>query len=330
MKETILDANFPFTADRRTYHVGLRHGEVANRIITVGDHERARRIAKFLDQTPKVFEFTSQRGFTTFTGCYSGVPVSIMAIGMGFPMMDFFVREVRAVVTGDLIIIRLGSCGTLVPEIPVGRVVVCTSSLAISTNYDCFQPSDEKMEKDQSSPGGSMCKPYNTTRPIGCDQKLHDALTENLEKTVDKGLLLSGAVNSSADTFYAGQGRLDSNFMDHNQDLLDSLSKCKPSPVTLEMETTHLFHLASINQHKSNKPAEKPKSDPSSFSQGKGRIRVAAAHITFAGRISGDFIQPKDVEKLEFQAGKGCLETLINEKIDPVNLHPVEDSVWFS
>jgi hypothetical protein len=50
--------------------------------LSPGDHVRARRIAKFLDPTPKVFELTSQRGFTTFTGCYLGVPVSIIAIGM--------------------------------------------------------------------------------------------------------------------------------------------------------------------------------------------------------------------------------------------------------
>ncbi|KNE92305.1 hypothetical protein PSTG_14265 [Puccinia striiformis f. sp. tritici PST-78] len=325
MKQTILDANFPFTEDRRTYHVALKHGEVANRVLTVGDHVRARRIAKFLDSTPKVFELTSQRGFTTFTGCYLGVPVSIVAIGMGYPMMDFFVREVRAVVTGDLIIVRLGSCGTLVPEIPVGRVVVCSRSLAIWTNYDYFQLSDQERDEFRGTPAGS---PYLMSRPIGCDQILHDALTDNLERTVDKGLVSSDALHSSADTFYAGQGRLDSNFMDHNQALLENLSKLDPSPVTLEMETTHLFHLAAINQHKSGPTGES--TEPDSFCQGKGQIRVAAAHITFAGRISGDFIEPEMVEKLEFQAGKGCLETLISQEIDQINIHPVENCVWAS
>lgn len=36
MKDAIVDSNFPFTEDRRTYHVALKHGEVANRILTVG------------------------------------------------------------------------------------------------------------------------------------------------------------------------------------------------------------------------------------------------------------------------------------------------------
>ena len=53
-----------------------------------------------------VFSVSSERGFVTYTGRFSGVPVSIVSIGMGYPNMDFFVREVRECVQGDLIIIR--------------------------------------------------------------------------------------------------------------------------------------------------------------------------------------------------------------------------------
>jgi uridine phosphorylase len=35
-------------------------------------------------------------------------------------MMDFFVREGRAIVQGDMIIIRYGTCGVLVENIEVG------------------------------------------------------------------------------------------------------------------------------------------------------------------------------------------------------------------
>ncbi len=34
------------------------------------------------------------------------VPISIIATGMGFPMMDFVVRETRAIVDGEMAIIR--------------------------------------------------------------------------------------------------------------------------------------------------------------------------------------------------------------------------------
>lgn len=63
--------------------------------MTVGSESRARTIASFLDRTPKQFELSSERGFITITGRYSGVPVSIVSVGMGSPNVDFFIREAR-------------------------------------------------------------------------------------------------------------------------------------------------------------------------------------------------------------------------------------------
>lgn len=84
MKETIVGANFPRDAEGRVYHIGVKQGDVANRILTVGDHVRAKRIAQLLDSEEEaghpVFEKLSQRGFLTITGRYKGVPVSIIAM----------------------------------------------------------------------------------------------------------------------------------------------------------------------------------------------------------------------------------------------------------
>jgi uridine phosphorylase len=84
MKETIQDANFPRDAEGRTYHVGTKSGEVANRIITVGDYTRAYRISKSFDGGKAKFEFESHRKFLTLTGTFQGVPITVVAIGMGF------------------------------------------------------------------------------------------------------------------------------------------------------------------------------------------------------------------------------------------------------
>jgi uridine phosphorylase len=102
--------------------------------ITVGDPARARTIAKYLDKhgalrsnrgvrgnmgtmvnpmtgeanppDSGLFALHSERGFLTMTGTYKGVPVSIVSIGMGFPNMDFFVRECRELLEGEMIVIR--------------------------------------------------------------------------------------------------------------------------------------------------------------------------------------------------------------------------------
>lgn len=84
MKETLKNANFPRDAEGRVYHIGVKQGQVANRILTVGDHVRARAIAQCLDSEAEaghpVFVNVSQRNFLTITGRYKGVPVSIMAM----------------------------------------------------------------------------------------------------------------------------------------------------------------------------------------------------------------------------------------------------------
>ena len=59
----------------------------------------------------QVQRYKSNRGFTAYTGKYKGSLISIVSIGMGYPMMDFFVREARAIVNGPMVIIRFGTCG---------------------------------------------------------------------------------------------------------------------------------------------------------------------------------------------------------------------------
>lgn len=141
--------------------------------MTVGSASRARSIASFLDATPKPFSLSSERGFITITGRYKAVPVSIISIGMGSPNVDFFIREVRESLSGDMVVIRsvsglssfifefadswqkrLGSCGCLT-ELPVGSVVVPRASVAVTRNYDFDFVTGNPQE----------C-PYNISKPV--------------------------------------------------------------------------------------------------------------------------------------------------------------------
>jgi uridine phosphorylase len=104
------------------------------------------------------------------------MPVSVCSIGMGYPNMDFFVREVRESVSGDMAVIRfetfirfeslvffltnvrvrLGSCGCLIDH-PVGSIVVPKASVAITRNYDY----------DFTSPKtGQDITPYFISKPV--------------------------------------------------------------------------------------------------------------------------------------------------------------------
>jgi uridine phosphorylase len=74
--------------------------------VTVGAPSRAESIASHFDPSPPVFVLRSERGFLTITGRYKHVPMSVVSIGMGGPNMDFFVREVRESVRGDMVVVR--------------------------------------------------------------------------------------------------------------------------------------------------------------------------------------------------------------------------------
>ncbi|KAG7440572.1 purine and uridine phosphorylase [Guyanagaster necrorhizus] len=344
MKDTLTDANFPRTADLRVYHLGLRPGEVANRLITVGSSSRAHTIASFLDVTPKPFQLSSERGFLTITGRYKGVPVSIVSIGMGASNMDFFVREVRECLVGDMLVIRLGSCGGLI-HVPVGTVVVPRACIAVTRNVDF----------DFVNPEENDDVPYRISKPVFADPEFHDVVHQALETVKPSGSttpIVAGITNASADSFYSSQGRHTS-FPDYNDTLIEQIIASTPDVATLEMETHHLYHLAECwskknrNMTKMSEAALPPlstgpvkpvaSSDKAAGTTSTGTaalaapdtvIRAAAAQMVFASRTSQDFITPQQVQDTERWTGKGVLEALIRMELAADRVHPDQGSVW--
>ncbi|RIA90257.1 nucleoside phosphorylase domain-containing protein [Glomus cerebriforme] len=303
-KSKIENANSPVTGEGRVYHVGVKRGEVANRIITVGDPKRAEEFAKWLDKDTPIFRIKSHRGFLTLTGKYKGVPVSIAGIGMGMSMMDFFVREIRKVVDGQLSIIRFGSCGTI-GEAKVGDMIVQNSAFAVTRNYNysCFF--------DENVTPSSEEKPYNFTRIFFADIDLCKKIESQLVKSFGKEHVFTG-LNATCDSFYSSQGRKEDNFRDYNSDLIPNthtgtISKTYPGTISIEMETFMLFHLAKSSKDHS--------------------IKAASAAMVFADRITNEFISPEKIEELQKVGGKAILNALVEIELNEV--HPDnENCVW--
>ena len=70
--------SFPL-CDGRCLHVDVAPGDVANRVIAVGTKSRAAVLAAHFEQ--QILYHESARGFVTYTGIFSGVHMSIVAIG---------------------------------------------------------------------------------------------------------------------------------------------------------------------------------------------------------------------------------------------------------
>jgi uridine phosphorylase len=269
--------NFPKDAEGRVYHLVLKAGDIANRILVVGDPDRAKLVKSCLDNPDNCFESTSNRGFTTYTGKFRGVPVTIMSTGMGYPMMDFAVREIRAITEGPIAIIRLGSCGTPNKDVAIGTVAVSRKSTAVSINYDGYSIHSKE-------------SPFKFSLPIGPTLKLHDALLEELSKSTAFPTL--EAPDVSADTFYGSQGRIDPAFRDENELLADEIMHRDPTTASLQMETYHLYFLSVINNLRD--------------------IHVAACSIVLANRKTDEFISMDKKHTIEVLSGNACLRALVN------------------
>jgi hypothetical protein len=59
-------------------------------------------------------------------GRYQGVPVSVVTTLMGMANMDFVVRECRAVIDGQMAVVRLGTCGALQPPAGLGKMLIAS------------------------------------------------------------------------------------------------------------------------------------------------------------------------------------------------------------
>jgi uridine phosphorylase len=232
------NVDFPKDDEGRVHHLSVKEGEVANRIISVGDPTRALALAALFDDNAETLRVDSHRpgAFTTFTGRFSGVPVSVIATGMGTPNMDFIVREARGVVSGPMAIVRFGSCGVVQADTAPGSICVATEgSISVTRNVDAYL--------NPASAAIGTARGYNLSLPAPAHEGLSQLLTECLSAAVgpDK---VSGGMNATCDSFYSSQGRASSHFDDRNDDLIKVLNQERAQVVTMEMETFQLLHLA--------------------------------------------------------------------------------------
>jgi hypothetical protein len=68
------DPNFPKTADGRVLHLNTKAGDIANRIVTVGDPERAKRLLQHLDKPDEATCLSTGRGFVIYNGTMQSKP----------------------------------------------------------------------------------------------------------------------------------------------------------------------------------------------------------------------------------------------------------------
>jgi purine-nucleoside phosphorylase len=104
-----------------TKHMNAAPGDFAPTVLMPGDPLRAKYIAdSYLENVRRV---TDVRNMWGFTGVYKGVPVSVMAHGMGIPSVSIYCTEL--ITEYDVKrVIRVGSCGTTHPDVQLRDVLI--------------------------------------------------------------------------------------------------------------------------------------------------------------------------------------------------------------
>ncbi len=272
----------------KTLHMDCSVGDIANRIVTVGTESRAEKIASYFDAEPVPKRIKSGRGFLTITGNFNGVRVSAVAIGMGPSMMDFFVRETRAVVDGPIVAARFGTCGGISSSAQVGSVVVASGGSAyVNRNPDAFLHcyGDNNNSKSQIDKYNvfQVC-PSDTVLNELMETKLRDNLVGKYgDNIVDKG------INVTAESFYSSQGRIYEKFDDDNSSLIDTVCAKYPDAKTMEMETFMLFHLGKCCR------------DP---------VYASAAAIVVANRCNNSTVEKDVLDEVEMLGGLAVLQAV--------------------
>ena len=112
-----------------TPHIDAAPEDFAETVLMPGDPLRSKFIAENFLTEPRLVN--NVRGVQGYTGAYRGVPVSVMASGMGMPSIGIYSHELYNFF-GVENILRVGSAGAIQPDIHVRDIVLgqgaCTTS----------------------------------------------------------------------------------------------------------------------------------------------------------------------------------------------------------
>ena len=164
-----------------TPHNNAKPGDFAKTVLMPGDPLRAKLIAETFLENPKLVN--NVRNVQGYTGTYKGVPVSVMASGMGIPSIGIYSYELYTQYNVDNII-RIGSAGAMRADLELGSVV---AGMGACTNSNFI---------DQYELGGSFA-------PI-CDFEL---LMAAVESAKELGVKMPVGNLYSSDTFYDAAAR---------------------------------------------------------------------------------------------------------------------------
>lgn len=206
----IAESELIINGDGSVFHLHMRPEQLADNVILVGDPGRVDMVAEFLTD----IEFrNASREFVSTTGRYNGKRFTILSTGIGCDNIDIVMNELDALANIDfttreikpvkrsLNILRIGTCGAIQKDIPLGSFVFshvsvgCDGLLNWYADRDLIaMPGIEEAFKEHVHWAKHLPDPYF----VMASEKLIDKFAD----CTVKGMTIS------ASGFYGPQGRI--------------------------------------------------------------------------------------------------------------------------
>lgn len=206
----IAESELIINSDGSIFHLHIRPEQLAQNVILVGDPGR---VAMFKPYFETIECEGASREFVWATGTYHGKRITALSTGIGTDNIDIVMTELDALANIDfstrevksehttLNIVRLGTCGALQPEIPLGAFVLSHISIGFDGLMNWYAGREEitnvNMEK-------AFMKHMNwpETLPTPYFVKASDKLIRLFEDSTVRGMTISSP------GFYGPQGRV--------------------------------------------------------------------------------------------------------------------------
>ena len=144
-------------ADGSAFHLHIRPEQLADKVILVGDPGRVETVALHFDTQECNI---SSREFCTITGTYKGKRITVLSTGIGCDNIDIVVNELDALANinfhtrennptfRQLTLVRIGTCGGLQPETPLGTFVASVKSIGFDGLLNYYADRDKVCDLD--------------------------------------------------------------------------------------------------------------------------------------------------------------------------------------
>ena len=206
----IPESELIINGDGSAFHIHLKPEELADIVLLFGDPGRVDMAAEFLED--KEFRHES-REFVSITGKYNGTRVTLLSTGIGTDNIDIVMTELDALANVDFVtrevkpehrrltILRIGTCGAIQPDIPLGSYIFSHISVGCDGLLNWYADRDKVTIPDMEEAFKEHVH-WDRHLPDPYFARAGKELISKFEDCTVKGVTIS------ASGFYGPQGRV--------------------------------------------------------------------------------------------------------------------------